>query len=152
MRHTSAEFRNSLRKMIFSPGSFSLGDKLCPSMEKGVEEDDEGFPPLFYLGLQVGYVHQDDSHGEGGDVRVLPEFPLLVPFIVLLPLLSPLLLTNQVPMISIKGGAGTVFVLSLISEDICCTRKVFVFILGYYKLRMSAIPAGHYLLSALIFE
>ena len=28
-----------------------------PSMEKGVEEVNEGFPPLFYLGLQVGYVH-----------------------------------------------------------------------------------------------
>ena len=34
----------------------------CPSMAKGVEEVDKGFPPLFYLGLQVGYVHWDDSH------------------------------------------------------------------------------------------
>ena len=57
-----------------------------PSMEKGVEEVDEGFSPLFCLGLQVGYVHPDDSHGEGGGVRVLLKFPLLVPFIVLLPL------------------------------------------------------------------
>ena len=87
----------------------------------------------------------------GGDVRVLPEFPLLVPFIVLLPL-SPLLITNKAPMISIKGGTGTVFVLSLISEDIRCTGQVFVFILGYYKLRISAVPAGHYLLLALVFE
>ena len=49
-------------------------------------------------------------------VRVLPEFPLLVPFIVLLPL-SVSVLANQAPMISIKGGTGTVFILSLISED-----------------------------------
>ena len=34
----------------------------CPSMEKGVEEVDKGFSPLFYLGSQVGYAHQDDSH------------------------------------------------------------------------------------------
>ena len=53
-------------------------------------------------------------------------------------------------MISIKGGTGTVFILSLISEDIRCTRQVFVFILGYYKLRISAGPAGHYLLLALV--
>ena len=58
----------------------------CPSMEKGVEEVDEGFSPLFYLGSQVGYAHQDNSHTLRGGVRVLPEFPLLVPFIVLLPL------------------------------------------------------------------
>ena len=38
------------------------------------------------------------------------------------------------------------------NKDICCTRQVFVFILGYYKLRISAVPAGHYLLLALIFE
>ena len=56
------------------------------------------------------------------------------------------------PMISMKGGTGTVFVLSLISEDICCTRQVFVFILGYYKLRIPAVPAGHYLLLAPVFE
>ena len=72
-------------------------------------------------------------------VRVLPEFPLLVPLLFFCPFLSLLLLTNQAPMISIKGGTGIVFVLSLISEDICCTRQVFVFILGYYKLRISAV-------------
>ena len=83
-------------------------------------------------------------------VRVLLEFPLLVPFIVLLPL--SVLLTNQTPMISIKEGTGTVFILSLISENICCTRQVFVFILGCYKLRISAVPAGYNLLSALVFE
>ena len=55
-------------------------------------------------------------------VRVLLEFPLLVPFIVLCPFLSLLLLTNQVPMISIKEGTDTVFILSLISEDIYCIR------------------------------
>ena len=55
-------------------------------------------------------------------------------------------------MISIKGGTGTVFVLSLISEDIHYTRQVFVFILGCYKLRISTVPAGCYLLSALVFE
>ena len=55
-------------------------------------------------------------------------------------------------MISIKGGTGAVFVLSLISEDIRCTRQVFVFILGYYKLRISAVPARHYLLLAPVFE
>ena len=44
------------------------------------------------------------------------------------------------------------FVLSWISEDIRCTRQVFVFILGYYKLRISAVPAGHYLLLAPVFE
>ena len=37
------------------------------------------------------------------------------------PFLSRLLFTNQAPMISIKGGTGTVFVLSLIPEDIHCT-------------------------------
>ena len=44
------------------------------------------------------------------------------------------------------------FVLSLISEDIYCTRQVFVFISGCYKLRISAVPAGHYLLLAPVFE
>ena len=83
-------------------------------------------------------------------VRVLLEFPLLVPFIVLLPL-SVSALANQAPMISIKGGTGTVFTLSLISRDIHCTRQVFVFILGYYKLRISTISAGHYLLLAPVF-
>ena len=84
-------------------------------------------------------------------VRVLPEFPLLVPFIVLLSL-SVSALTNQAPMISIKGGTGIVFVLSLISKDIHCTRQVFVFMSGCYKLRISAIPGGHYVLLAPVFE
>ena len=79
-------------------------------------------------------------------VRVLPDFPLLVPFIVLYPFLSPLLVTNQVPVNSIKGGTGTVFILSLISQYICYTWQVFVFILGHYKLRISTVPTGHYLL------
>ena len=34
----------------------------CPSMEKGVEEVDEGFSLLFYLGSQVEYAHRDNSH------------------------------------------------------------------------------------------
>ena len=34
----------------------------CPSMEEGIEEVDEGFTLLFYLGSQIGYVHRDDSH------------------------------------------------------------------------------------------
>ena len=55
-------------------------------------------------------------------------FPFWFPLLFFYPFLSPLLLTNQVPMNSIKGGTGTVFVLSLISEDIRCTRQVFVFI------------------------
>ena len=80
------------------------------------------------------------------------SFPFWFPLLFFYPFLSPLLLTNQAPMISIKGGTGTVSVLSLISEDICCTRQVFVFILGYYKLRISAVPAGHYLLLAPVFE
>ena len=79
------------------------------------------------------------------------SFPFWFPLLFFYPFLSPLLLTNQAPMISIKGGTGTVFV-SLISEDIHCTRQVFVFILGYYKLRISTVPAGHYLLLALVFE
>ena len=58
------------------------------------------------------------------------SFPFWFPLLFFYPFLSPLLLTNQVPMISIKEGTGTVFVLSLISEDIRCTRQVFVFILG----------------------
>ena len=33
-----------------------------PSMEKVLEEDIEGTPPLFYLGSQVGYAHWDDLH------------------------------------------------------------------------------------------
>ena len=80
------------------------------------------------------------------------SFPFWFPLLFSYPFLSPLLLTNQAPMISIKGGTGTVFVLSLISEDICCIRQVFVFILGYYKLRISAVLAGHYLLLAPVFE
>ena len=32
------------------------------SMEKGLEEDDECFSPLFYLGFQVGYAHRDNWH------------------------------------------------------------------------------------------
>ena len=72
-------------------------------------------------------------------------------FLFFYPFLSPLLLTNQAPVISIKGGTGTVLVLSLISEDFCYTRQVFVFILGYYKLRISAVPAGHYFLLAPVF-
>ena len=93
-------------------------------------------------------------------VRVFPEFPpfgwffhsfpFWFPLLFFYPFLSPLLLTNQAPIISIKGGTGTVFVLSLISEDIHCTKQVFVFILGYYKLRISAVPAGHYLLLVLL--
>ena len=80
------------------------------------------------------------------------SFPYWFPLLYFYPFLSPLLLTNQAPVISIKGGTGIVFVLSLISEDICCTRQVFVFILGCYKLRISAVPAGHYLLLAPVFE
>ena len=80
------------------------------------------------------------------------SFPFWFPLLFFYPFLSPLLLTNQAPMSSIKGGTGTVLVLSLISEDIRYIRQVFVFILGYYKLRISAVPAGHYLLSALVFE
>ena len=79
------------------------------------------------------------------------SFPFWFPLLFSYPFLSLLLLTNQAPMISIKGGTGTVFVLSLISEDIRCTRQVFVFILGYYKLRIS-VPAGHYFLLAPVFE
>ena len=80
------------------------------------------------------------------------SFPFWFPLLFFYPFLSPLLITNQVPMISIKGGTGTVFILSLISEDIRYTRQVFVFILGCYKLRISAVPAGHYLLLAPVFE
>ena len=80
------------------------------------------------------------------------SFPFWFPLLFFYPFLSPLLLTNEAPMISIKGGTGTVFILSLISEDIRCTRQAFVFISGYYKLRISAVPAGHYLLLALVFE
>ena len=80
------------------------------------------------------------------------SFPFWFPLLFFYPFLSPLSLTNQAPMISIEGGTGTVSVLSLISEDIRCTRQVFVFILGYYKLRISAVPAGHYLLLAPVFE
>ena len=79
-------------------------------------------------------------------------FPFWFPLLFFYPFLSLLLLTNQAPMISIKRGTGTVFVLSLISENIRCTRQVFVFILGYYKLRISAVPARHYLLLAPVFE
>ena len=77
-------------------------------------------------------------------------FPFWFLLLFIAPFLSPLLLTNQVPVISIRG-AGIVFVLSLISEDICCIRQVFVFILGYYKLRIFAVLAGHYLLLAPVF-
>ena len=80
------------------------------------------------------------------------SFPFWFSLLFFYPFLSPLLLTNQAPMISIKGGTGTVFVLSLISENICCTRQVIVFILGYYKLRIFAVPARHYLLLAPVFE
>ena len=80
------------------------------------------------------------------------SFPFWFPLLFFYPFLSPLLLTNQAPMISIKGGTGTMFILGLISEDICCTRQVFVFILEYYKLRISTVPAGHYLLLAPVFE
>ena len=45
------------------------------------------------------------------------SFPFWFPLLFFCSM-SLLLLTNQVPMISIKGGTGTVFVLSLISEDI----------------------------------
>ena len=79
------------------------------------------------------------------------SFPFWFPLLFFCPFLSLLLLTNQAPVISIKGGTGTVFILSLISEDICCTRQVFVFILGCYKLRISTVPAGHYLLLAPVF-
>ena len=79
------------------------------------------------------------------------SFPFWFPLLFLLPL-SVSTLTNQALMISIKGGTGTVFVFSLISEDIHCTRQVFVFILGCYKLRISAVPARHYVLLALVFE
>ena len=124
-----------------------------PSMEKGVEKVDGDCPPLFYLGSQVGYAHQDNLHWEGGVMSgFFQSFPFWFPLLFFYPFLSPLLLTNQAPMISMKGGTGTVFVLSLISEDICCTRQVFVFILGYYKLRIPAVPAGHYLLLAPVFE
>ena len=77
--------------------------------------------------------------------------PFWFPLLFFCPFLPPLLLTNQAPMISIKGGTGTVFALSLISEDIYCTRQVFVFILGHNKLRISTVPAGHYLLLAPVF-
>ena len=80
------------------------------------------------------------------------SFSFWFPLLFFYPFLSPLLLTNQAPMISIKGGTRTVSVLSLISEDIHCTRQVFVFILGYYKLRISAVPAGDYFLLAPVFE
>ena len=80
------------------------------------------------------------------------SFPFRFPLFFSYPFLSPLLLTNHVPVISIKGGTGTVFVLSLISEDIRYTRQVFVFILEYYKLRISTPPAGHYLLLAPVSE
>ena len=80
------------------------------------------------------------------------SFPSWFPLLFFYPFLSPLLLTNQAPMISIKGGTGTVFILSLISEEICCTRQVFVFILGYYELRISTVPAKYYLLLAPVFE
>ena len=56
------------------------------------------------------------------------SFPCWFPLLFFCPFLSPPLLTNQAPMISIKGGTGTVFVLSLIPEDIRCTRQVFVFV------------------------
>ena len=74
------------------------------------------------------------------------SFPFWFPLLFFYPFLSPLLLTNQAPMISIKGGTSTVFILSLISEDIHCTRQVFVFTLEHYNLRISTVPAGHYLL------
>ena len=80
------------------------------------------------------------------------SFPFWFPLLFFCTFLSPLLLTNQVPMISIKGGTGIVFILSLISEDIHCTRQVFVLILGCYKLRISAVSVRHYLLLALVFE
>ena len=51
------------------------------------------------------------------------NFPFGFSSLFFSPFLSPLLLTNQVPMISIKGGTGTVFVL----------------------------PAGHYFLLAPVF-
>ena len=69
------------------------------------------------------------------------RFPFWFSLLFFCPFLSPLFLNNQAPMISIKGGTGTVFILSLISENIHCTRQVFVFILGCYKLRISAVPA-----------
>ena len=64
MRHASAGFRCFLRKMIFrlDYSAQETHPEQCPSMEKGVEEVDEGFSPLFYLGSQIGYVHRDDSH------------------------------------------------------------------------------------------
>ena len=49
------------------------------------------------------------------------SFPFWFPLLFFYPFLSPLLLTNQAPMISINEDTGTVFVLSLISKDICCT-------------------------------
>ena len=72
------------------------------------------------------------------------SFPFWFPLLFFCTFLSLLLLTNQAPMISIKGGTGIVFVLSLISEDIHCIRQVFVFILEFYKLRISAVPTISY--------
>ena len=59
------------------------------------------------------------------------SFPFWFPLLFFYPFLSPLLLTNQAPMISIKGGTGTVFILSLISEDIRCTSWTLSLISSY---------------------
>ena len=130
MRHASAGSRRFLRKTIFLPSSFSPGDtpspRPCPSMEKGVEEVDEDFPPLFYLGSQVGYALE-----RGVMSGFFWSFPFWFPLLFFCPFLSPLLLTNQAPMISIKGNTGTVFVLSLISENICCTSETLSLISSY---------------------
>ena len=56
------------------------------------------------------------------------NFPFWLPLLFFCPFLSLLLLTNQVPMNSIKEGAGTVFFLSLISENIHCTSRTLSFI------------------------
>ena len=64
MRHASTGFRCSLRRQYFhlTHSAQEIHPEPHPSIEKGVEKIDEGFPPLFYLGLQVGYVHWDNSH------------------------------------------------------------------------------------------
>ena len=98
--------------------------------------------------MRIGTTHIERGVMSG----FFQSFPFWFPLLFFNPFLSPLLLTNQAPMISIKGGTGAVFVLSLISEDICYTRQVFVFILGYYKLMISTVPAGHYLSLAPVFE
>ena len=59
------------------------------------------------------------------------SFPFEFPLLFFYPFLSLLLLTNQVPMISMKRGASTVFILSLISEDICCISRTWLQLMCY---------------------